>query len=341
MMAHYAGKRPIGGYPGDMSPWKALLVGLILLGAFPVASAVAAPARPKTMFEDHLHNTGGNDWHVQLQANNTGTRLTTIVLYAETCDGSEVVTKVPIAADGTFAVVDHKLVDGKGSWSVEGRFEDPDHAEGTWSITRGTCSVADHPFAAHDGRGHFVIGNPGGYTPQGIMGSSKPAKHLRVLQRQTFANAHRWDTVAKAERLGYARKPSETCPGIFHLRKHGVHMWGKVLDPTAPQSLVFWCGQQPPTLVAAMYRAAGRTHPSTFGDLIQWHKHGSDATWMTHIWLVRDPVAAFAACAPFNALHAAGLATYVPYSDFLPIDQPCPDTAGLVADSDDAGAPPQ
>ena len=91
-------------------------------------------------------------------------------------------------------------------------------------------------------------------------------------------------------------------------------------------------------MIAAMYRAAGLTRPPTFGNMIQWHKHGATATWMTHIWLVPDPRAAWAACVPFPALaDCTGLATYAPYVPDIPIDQPCPDTPG----ADAARRPPR
>lgn len=315
-------------------PRSLLLAVLALAAVVPATAAAAGPARPKTMFEDHLHNTGGNDWHVQLQANDTGTRLSTIVLYAETCsEAGGLAARVPINPDGSFSVTDAKLEDGRGTWSVQGTFTDLDHATGTWSVNRGRCVIADHAFAAHDGRGHFFIGNPGGYAPARIDGSSKAARRLRILQRQTLANARHWNTVAKAQRLGYVPTIGEdTCPGIVHYRKHGVRMWGKVLDPSQPQALVYWCGADGQlSMVAAMYRAAGRTRPSTFGNIIQWHKHGATATWMTHVWLVSDPRKAWAACVPFPALEHVGLATYAFYTPDIPIDQPCPDTPGAEA----------
>jgi hypothetical protein len=312
---------------------------LVLLAAFglaalPALGASAVKPRPKTMYEDHLHNTHGNDWHVQLQVNNAGTALTSIVLWAETCNDSGVAGRVPIHADGTFAVVDAKLAGGKGTWSVQGTFADDDHASGTWSVTKGSCTVADHPFDAHDGLGHYIIGNPDGYAPPRILGRSFDARHLRHFQVLTFANVQRWSTVAKASSLGYVLDQSLACPGLHHARKNGVRMWGKLLDPDAPQSLVYWCdANRNWTLAAAMFRAPRNITPPVFGNMIQWHKHGSTATWMTHVWFVSPPTAAFAACAPFPAFAARGAFTYLPYQSDIPIDEPCPDT--------DTGQPPE
>ena len=155
------------------------------------------------MFEDHLHNTGGNDWHVQLQANNTGTRLSTIVLYAETCsEAGGLATRVPIRPDGSFSVTDAKLEDGKGTWSVQGTFTDPDHATGTWSVSRGRCVITDHPSPPTTAWATTSSATQVA-TPRRASTALGAARRLRLLARQTRANARRWNTVAKAQRLGY------------------------------------------------------------------------------------------------------------------------------------------
>lgn len=76
-----------------------------------------------------------------------------------------------------------------------------------------------------------------------------------------------------------------------------------------------------------MYRADGKSRPDTFGRMLQWHKHGPKANWMTHVWLVNDPVSAFATCAPFPAFAADGMFTYQPYLIDAQADTPCSDSA--------------
>jgi hypothetical protein len=128
----------------------------------------------------------------------------------------------------------------------------------------------------------------------------------RRLWRASRAAAHRFDTVAKAQGLGYLPEQRPFRPGFTHFRKHGTRFWGRVFDPRAPQSLVFWCPTQGRcTLANFMYRAPGPMPPSTWGDLLQWHRHGTGppATWMTHVWLVSRFREAFATCAPLAALH--------------------------------------
>jgi hypothetical protein len=92
-----------------------------------------------------------------------------------------------------------------------------------------------------------------------------------------------------------------------------MRFWGRTFDPAHPQALVFWCPRQGACALANfMYRAPAGMPPSTWGDLLQWHRHGTGArsSWMTHVWLVKDVRTAFATCAPLAALERdLGLAT--------------------------------
>jgi hypothetical protein len=104
-----------------------------------------------------------------------------------------------------------------------------------------------------------------------------------------------------------------------------------MLDPTAPQAVIFWCdSKRMYTLVAFMYRAPGTMLPPTFGGLLGWHKHYMMGTWMTHAWITYTTRSALATCAPFNALHARLGIHYQRYiQDVMGIDSPCSDTKGL------------
>jgi hypothetical protein len=295
------------------------------------AVADAAKPRPKAMLEAHQHNTGGQDWHVQIEVNKAATKLVTVVVYSQSCGETGFTQNAPLGADGTFDLVDVPLADGKGTWSLHGSFIDKDRATGVWSVKKSAgprpCEAAGE-FRAQDATGHFLIGNPYEYAPLAVRGKSLNARRLRALKYHTGQNAKRFDTVAEARRQGYEISTVTGCPGMHHARKHGTTMWGKTLDPKAPQSLVYWCDAEGNyTLAAFMYRADGKTRPNTFGRMIQWHKHGPTAHWMTHIWLVRDPVAAFATCVPFPAFAERGMFTYQPYAVDTQIDTPCSDSA--------------
>lgn len=278
------------------------------------------------MLEAHRHNTKGSDWHVQLEVNRDATRLSTVVVYSQKCKVTGFTTRAPLGPDGAFELAAVPFQEGGGTWTVRGTFSSANRAEGNWSVDRGECTDSGE-FRAQDATGHFLVGNPYEYAPEKITGPTAEAKALRTLQERTHFNARRFDTIAKSRELGYELSTARGCPGLHHSRKHGTAYWGKTLDPTAPQSLVYWCDAQNRwTLAAFMYRAPGDVRPDTYRGMLQWHKHGRDANWMTHVWLVDDPVAAFATCAPFPAFAAQGLFTYEDYLIDAQVDTPCSDS---------------
>lgn len=296
------------------------------------ASGAADAGHEKTaepqqvIVEDDVHNSGGDDWHVQLELNRDRTRLASVVVYSQRCGQTGFKQRVPLGPNRSFSIVDEPLADGKGTWSVEGTFTAVARAQGTWSLTAGECTVSGN-FAAQDKEGHFQIGNPYEYAPQSVYGSSLDARRLRRLKYETRRNAFRFDTVAEAERRGYVMSGEGACPGFRHARKRGTVMWGKLLNPKAPQSLIFWCDSASNFRLAAfMYRADEDSRPDTFGDMIQWHRHSSTAAWMTHVWLARKSEATFATCAPFQTFARDGTIRYEPYVIDVMIDKPCSDT---------------
>jgi hypothetical protein len=161
--------------------------------------------------------------------------------------------------------------------------------------------------------------------------SSADLRRARSLHLRTNAYGFRFNTAAKAARLGYRTDPAERarvgCPGLVHFRKGGV--WGRVLNPKTPQALVFWCDSTSKLkLVALMYRASRKIHPPTYGGILGWHRHSPAANWMTHIWITHGARAAVATCAPFQALHRSLGIVYESYVQDAPgIDSPCSDTS--------------
>lgn len=275
------------------------------------------------MVEDHRHGTGGQDWHVQLEVAKSGTRLGAVVVYDQGCKATGFVQGIPVGSDGTFQV-DGTLPEGKGSFTVSGQFTGPVVAEGTYSVTTADCTRSG-TFVARDSTGHFLVGNPYEYPPARIEQDAE----LRRLTEAFRRNAPRF-TAARARALDYSFEGAK-CPGMIHARKRGTAMWGDVLDPDEPQSLMYWCGSDKRYVLAgAMFRAPGKSRPRTFGNLIQWHKHATTATanWMTHLWLTPGLRDAWATCTPFRAYEEAGMFTYQPWP-FIPETKPCSDTPAL------------
>jgi hypothetical protein len=98
-----------------------------------------------------------------------------------------------------------------------------------------------------------------------------------------------------------------------------------VLDPTAPQSLVYWCTSKPHcTLAAFMYRAPRHSRPKTYGGLLAWHEHGGRSTWMTHIWITRTLRSGLARCAPWPFLQSALGIKWRPWHEDVEADMACP-----------------
>jgi hypothetical protein len=310
----------------------AVIALLAALALSPAAQGVLPKAG--VSLQAHEHGTHGHDWHVELDVNHSSTRLATLVLYAQECGVTAYAQKVPLTHDGSFTV-DEQLPDDAGTWSVQGKFVGRARATGTWSVVAQDCVTGERAFDTHEHSEHIMRGNPAEYPPAAIAGSSANARRLQRLMRASEATKTRFDTLKKAARRGYVLTPAERlvakpCPGTWHLRKDKAKMWGKVLDPKAPQSLVYWCDSQRRwTLAAYMYRAPAHSRPNTFGDLLQWHKHGPDATWMTHLWMVPDVRAAFATCLPFNAFARFSIFSFEPYTPDAHIDDPCSDSDGL------------
>ena len=305
---------------------------VLLLAVLAVAVpgvALAATPRGGTAYENHLHNTPDHhDWHVQLEVNRTSTKLATLIVYSQACNVTAFTQKVPIASDGGFHV--GLPVPGKknATFAVTGQFATPDIARGEWGVKTRTCTDSG-TYDAGDKSGHFLTGNPYEYPSAKRMASSATEPHyMRHLKNESLKSAKRFDTVPELEARGYVIQDPARCPGFNHARKNGTRMWGRVLDPWHPQSLVLWCdAQEHWSLVAYMFRADPAPKPDTHDRLVQWHKHGLNGTWMTHIWLVPDSRTAWATCAPIGALlEAHRMPEYLPYQPGAHSDNPCSDS---------------
>jgi hypothetical protein len=161
--------------------------------------------------------------------------------------------------------------------------------------------------------GMTMVGNLNDF-PDVASASRADLRRARFLRAAAWRVAPRFNTLAKARSLGYQAQRLFR-PGISHLRKEHTRFWGRVFDPNAPQALLFWCPTRGAcALVAFMYRAPPGKPPSTWGDLLSWHRHGRMGTWMTHVWLTRHTREALATCAPIQALAEARGITPEPYT---------------------------
>jgi hypothetical protein len=177
-----------------------------------------------------------------------------------------------------------------------------------------------------------MVGNMQPY-PNLKRAGPRNVRRAQRLKRRSLATAARFDTFAEARALGYVIG-SAHLPGFVHARKFGYGFWGKLLDPDAPQALVYWCPKSRHcTLTTYMFRAPAGRPPSTWRKLLQWHRHGDRSTsWMTHVWLVPKTRQAFATCAPWAALSMKyGIKQPRHYNHHVN-DEPCPDDNSMSMD---------
>jgi hypothetical protein len=208
-------------------------------------------------------------------------------------------------------------------------------------VTALVCAGA--PAAAGRGAmdgGMEMVGNPHEFPDLAAAGKANLARARRLL-RASRRTASRFDTMAEARRHGY-RIDRFPRPGFVHMRKGSTRFTGRVFDADAPQALVFWCPSKGRcTLAIYMYRAPAGKAPSTWGDILMWHRHAGavmTATWMTHVWLLRRARDGFATCAPAMALeHDLGI-QLEPYKPHMP-DKPCTTEGAMPGDEDMPGMP--
>jgi hypothetical protein len=168
-----------------------------------------------------------------------------------------------------------------------------------------------------------MVGNEHEFPDLAAAGKANVARARRLL-RASRLTAPRFDTLAKARRHGYTVRRLRR-PGFVHARQGGTRFSGRIFDADDPPALVFWCPSKGRcTLAIYMYRAPAGKPPSTWGDLLMWHRHDGTtaASWMTHVWLLRHTRDGFATCAPPMALaHDLGI-HLEPYRAQMP-DKPC------------------
>ena len=184
-------------------------------------------------------------------------------------------------------------------------------------------------------RGQMVmVGNQHEFPDLAAAGRANVARARRLL-RASRLTAPRFDTLANARRYGYKITRFRR-PGFVHARRDGTRFSGRMFDADAPEALVFWCPSKGRcTLAIYMYRAPAGKPPSTWGDLLMWHRHDGTAaaTWMTHVWLLRHTLDGFATCAPAMALERDLGIHLERYTGQMP-DKPCTTEGGMPGGDD-------
>jgi hypothetical protein len=189
---------------------------------------------------------------------------------------------------------------------------------------------------AGDGKG-MAEHSHGPNLPEVAAASDDERARAEALWKASEAGAERWRDPAAAAAAGFRfRGQDEAGPGrrvrFLHVPNPAWRADGRVLDPTRPETLVYWNGPGDRlTLVGVMYTAArGAAGPTVGGPITRWHDHEScrdPATRarlgrpvdgvcpegqvyrrsgeMMHVWFTGDLATAFARRAPLAALRAA------------------------------------
>ena len=134
----------------------------------------------------------------------------------------------------------------------------------SWASTE-AHDHAETPASAH---GHEA-GDHGGHD--GPTDEQRAAADR--LRSDTIASTRRWPTVAEAEAAGY-QPITPVFNGIQHWHNDAFHRDGRVLDPQAPEELLYAStGRGRQVLVGAMYLMpkVGERGPTIGGSLTKWH----------------------------------------------------------------------
>ena len=218
-------------------------------------------------------------------------------------------------------------------------------AAGTWAAA---ATHHDHATAAaaHDHAAAVASGQAAGHDahqanlPDVAAASDAERAAAQRLLDASLAGAGRWRDPAAARTAGFqvdraldsADGPAGR-PRFLHVPNPAFRADGRILDPTRPETLVYWRDPQGRlVLVGVMYTVPkGESGPTVGGPITRWHTHqscrdpatgaklgrpGGDAQTcpagqelrrtgeMMHVWFTGDLRSAFARRPPLDALRA-------------------------------------
>jgi hypothetical protein len=171
--------------------------------------------------------------------------------------------------------------------------------------------------------------------PDVAAAAAEERARAEALWRDSIANAQRWRDPQAATAAGFRfkddRRAADRPVRLLHVPNPAWRGDGRVLDPTRPETLIYWRGPDDRLiLVGVMYTAArGQPGPTVGGPITRWHDHEScrdpdtraklgrpvDGTCpdgqvlrrsgeMMHVWFTDDLATAFARRAPLQQLRA-------------------------------------
>jgi len=215
------------------------------------------------------------------------------------------------------------------------------------------ATAASHVHTGAGGTGTAAPDGTGGPQAAGTAGAGLPGHahgpdlpdvaaagaeeraRAEALWKASVANAERWRDPEAAAAAGFRFEGRQRAPDrpvrFLHVPNPAWRADGRVLDPTRPETLVYWRGPSDRlVLVGVMYTAArGEPGPTVGGPITRWHDHEScrdpatgaklgrpvDGTCpdgqvfrrsgeMMHVWFTDDLASAFARRPPLEELRA-------------------------------------
>jgi plastocyanin len=281
---------------------RASAVLLVISGGLASSSEAALPP-PTSVFTAYDHASEANGFHLQLAVGSNPRLIRTAFLDSFACRVEPVVRNVPVSESGDVYI--HTAFAPRlsqprlktGIFTVIARFTSPTRLDGTYQAKKPGCDTGVRAFTATTEKGHNAHGPPpdvAGATPA----QRAEAEALLAASKQA---ASRFPTIGDAFRAGFVPHPGFKAAFIwprgvgFHLENCQNWVDDHVLDPTRPESLVYWSPPNAaPVPIALMYRASSyQPPPTTGGPIIRWHGHGDGAFLMTHVWFASSLEEAF------------------------------------------------
>lgn len=210
-------------------------------------------------------------------------------------------------------------------------------AAGEWAMGAGDHDHGDaHAAAAHDASG--ADGGAGHDHQQNLpdVNAATPAQRAKAqaLLDRSIAETRKYTDAAAAKAAGYRVDAAAAKPGVkfLHAGNPAYRSDGKLVDPTRPESLIYWPNPQGKfILVGVLYVVPkGTAPPDVAGPITRWHSH--QACWdpnsrrklsqaedghcppgqqlresgqMMHVWFTGDLATAYARRPPAEALRSS------------------------------------
>jgi hypothetical protein len=173
------------------------------------------------------------------------------------------------------------------------------HSGHSGTASAGGAGTTDHGAAGHTGaKGAGGEAHPPGHVndPFPLASPGQRAELREHLARARETARTKFPTFEAARAAGYVFAPrsfdKQKDYDYWHLSRTGYMSDSNYVDPTMPETLMYWKNPSgKPQLLAFVYRVPrSEPNPPLGGPIVSWHLHTSNGRLgklkMTHVWLV-------------------------------------------------------